>query len=746
MKFKICILAICLITSMTLDVLARSVSEIVIEGNEIVSEKEIRRKISLRVGDEYSSVAAGKDIGAIYDIGKFDDVSLLLDELPENKVRVIFRVRERPVIHKIEFKGNNEIKSSTLLKKIELKKGEFFDEFLMEEDSDKIKEYYLEKGFADCSIELYTTEVEGENRVIITYYVSEGNKIKVEKINLVGVVKEERKKVLKELKTKESKVFKQGQLDEDIKSIRTFYKNNGYLNVDVSPPLITYDPDRKNVYITVFVFENSKYNIGRITFVGNTKIDEAVLSEAIRIKKGQLYSEEKVKIAQAAIQEEYGREGHIRAGIIPHYIPGEEKNEIDIKFEIHEGPKVYIRNIFLDGNYITRDYVIKREFKVKGGDPFNLEKVRKSQAEIFKTGFFSNVQIDILPAGVPDKTDLVFMVEEQKTGMASVGAGYSSEDRLVGTVKISQDNLLGRGQKLSLMWEFGARKQNYSISFTEPWLFNTPTPFSASIYNTVHRRFLGAGNYSEQRAGGSLSLGRHFTDELSSSLKYSLEQVRIYDIHTAIKDDISESLDTTSSITPISSFDTRDYPFDPSRGYLIRASNQIAGGIFGGDSNFVKFECQKTYFQPIFWKFVAVGNVKGGAVSGFGDTVEVPIYERFNVGGAESIRGYDYRDRVFPTKGGRYKLIGNMEIKFPIVSEKGMTLLQGAVFYDIGSTWNNFSDITLRSGIGENKLKRGFGVGIRIKIRAFPIRLDWGFAVDKHPKESQWYFTMGDIF
>jgi len=728
-------------------VLSQEIGEIVIEGNKNVPKKEIRKNISIQPGQEYSPKSVSDDISSIYDMDKFDDVSVLIEEISTDTIKVIYRVEEKPIVSNIEIKGNSEIKSKTVLKKSGIDEGAFFDEFAMREGADKIEEFYKGEGYAEAKVESYTNVNEENNEVAITYYIEEGNKIEIKQLKLIGVVGEKYKRVLKQIETREGKVYQENKLSDDIEKIITYYKNNGYLNVEVASPLITYGPEHKDMYITIFIYENGRYIVKDINFTGNTQVTNEKLMAEIPVEKGQIYSEQKVTEAIAAMHEIYGRKGFIRAVINPEYRFDEENKSIEIDFMVYEGPKVYIRNVYIDGNYITKDYVIERELKVKEGAPFDLEKVRKTQAEIFRLGFFSDVKVDMLPTGSVDETDLVFTVEEQKTGMASIGAGYSSQDKLVGTLRVSQENLFGRGQKLSAMWEFGARKQNYRVDFTEPWLFNTPSPFSISVYNTIYERFLSGGeDYSEQRSGGSLTIGRHFTDNISSYLKYSLEQVKIFNVDEDILDEVEEGLDTTSSITPSAAYDSRDYPFDPSKGIYLRASNQIAGGIFGGGRDFVKFQFQGTYFQPLIWKLVGVLNLDIGSVSEYGDSTSVPIYEKFSVGGAESIRGYEYWDDVFLETGGRYKMVGNLEVKFPIVSERGQTVLQGAFFYDIGSVWNNFGDIKLTSGLEANKLKRGFGFGIRFKIQAFPIRLDWGFGVDKSPKSAQWYFTIGDIF
>jgi outer membrane protein insertion porin family len=727
---------------------AQTIVEIKIEGNKNVSTREIEKNISLVEGQEYDPAQASDDLSAIYDMEKFDDVSIFLEEVSTDTVRIIYQVEEKAIVSKIEYKGNKEIKSKKLKKKIESKEKDFFDDFIMQDDVKKIVDFYKEEGYAECEAEAYTTLDSEKNTITITFYVTEGNKIEIKELNLVGIVNEKYKKVRKKIKTKAGKVYKQPQLDEDLASIKQYYKNSGYLNVSVQDPLVTYDPTHKYMYITIFVSEGDRYFIEELSFTGNIQRNDKELRKALEIKKGDVYSEEELRMAMFAIQELYGEDGYIKMNIVPRYEYDDFNKKLNVEFDIFEGPKVYVRNIYVDGNYVTKDYVIEREFKIKPGEPFNLKKVRETQAEIFKLGFFSDIKIEMLPTGAPDQTDLVFIVEEQKTGMASVGAGYSSVDKLVGTVRISQDNLFGRGQKLSAMWEFGTgstKKQNYRIDFSEPYLFNTPTPFSFSIFNLTTRKFFGDFKYVEQRRGGSTSFGRHFTDNFSAFLKYSLQDIKISDVDEEIQDEVEAGNDTTSSVTPSIVFDSRDYPFDPSKGVYFRTPLQIAGGIFGGDRDFVKWETQLTAFQKIFWRVVGVVNLVTGMVTEYADSTDVPIYERYYVGGAESIRGYDYW-QVGPAEGGKYKLVGNAEIKFPIVSDKGRTLLQGAFFYDVGNAWVNSSDITLQAGTGAHDLRRGYGFGIRFKTRAFPIRLDWGYGIDKRPKEAQWYFTLGDIF
>ncbi|GEM_PF-1552974 len=729
---------------------ARIVSEIIIEGNNRVSQKEILKNISMKAGEEFSARKAGDDISSIYEMGKFDNVSVVEEEV-DDELRIIYEVEEKPLIKNIEFRGNEEISSRRLNRQMELQKGDYFDEHEMQRGERALNEFYRERGYAGANVEGFLSRTE-DNQVEITYYVEEGNKIKVQRFNVFGVLRGDFNKVKDQLELKKGDVYQQNKLDESIANIRRYYMNEGFINADVSDPVLRFCPERQNIFISVFVTENERYEIGAVNFFGNIRVDDDILKNVANLSEGMIYSQQNIEMAMASIQEVYGEKGYIRVAAIPHFDFRREEKRVNINFEIQEGPKVYVRNVYIQGNHVTRDYVIRREIGLEEGDVFNLSQVRRAQARIYRTGFFRDVQMELLPADTADKTDIVFIVEEQKTGMVSLGAGWSSQDRLVGSLQVSQDNLFGRGQNIRAMWEFGRRKQDYRIDFSEPWLFNTPTPFSFSVYNTIRtRRYKdtetgASGDYDERRSGGSLSLGRHLTDAVSARLRYTYEQVGRSNISASIKDFVDEETDSISSLTPRLSYDTRDYPFDPSTGVNIRLSNQVAGGILGGDNDFVKSEFGFTYFQPLFWEFVGVANLEIGHIAAYGRSDDVPHYEKFNVGGAESIRGYEYYGDIGPSGGGKYKAVGNLEVKFPIFQERGQTVLQGALFYDIGGAWDKTDDITLRTGDRPLDLKRGFGVGIRFKMPGFPIRLDWGYGMDKETPGGQWYFTLGDIF
>jgi outer membrane protein insertion porin family len=424
----------------------------------------------------------------------------------------------------------------------------------------------------------------------------------------------------------------------------------------------------------------------------------------------------------------------------PEYFTDDEKKVVNLLISINEQGMVYVDRIYVEGNVITKDYVIKREFLVKEGDPFDVKKIRRTQEKLYNLGFFSDIVIEIGETGDPYRANLICEVTEQRTGLLSMGAGYSSQDGLLGTFQITQSNFLGRGQRIDLMLEFGKKKTNYQISFTEPWFLGKHVLFGISVYDTDRDRDY----YREMRTGGNIRIGPHLTDILSLRFTYTYERVKIYD---ALADWVEERKDDSSSFTTFLIRDSRDNIFDASRGSRNSISLQVSGGILGGDTDFVKTFTSNSWFFPTFWRFVLAVQLRYGIVSSFPPSTGVPIYERFYVGGADSVRGYDYRGEIGPSEGGEMMFVSNVEYKFPIVKEKRNTILQGAIFIDMGGSWRK-GDVNFTIGSRDNQLKVGIGAGIRFQTPFFPVRLDWGYGLNHKPGEdkSQWYFTMGQSF
>lgn len=724
-----------------------TISSITIEGARNVKVKTVRNEIKSKVNKPYSEETVKADIQRILGLGSFDDVEVAIDT---STWHLTFQVKEKPYVKNINFKGNKKLSQGRLKEEIPLKEKEFYDIAKLEESKAKILNLYAEKGYADAKLEAYPTIDDATNQMTVSFLITEGNRILIGDVTIEGVQAYKPKKILKLMKTRKKKVFKDETLREDLANIEKFYKNNGYTDAKVGEPQVSYNAERTSMFIKITVTEGPKYKFGNITFSGNTVLGNKDLEKGLIIKSGQTYNEERFQESLQSVKEMFADKGYLHSQVEPEFNPDPQKGVMDINMAVTEGEIVYLGKVYVDGLNYTKEFVIRREVVLKEGDVFSSGRVRRSLEKIYNLGFIDSVEPQIQPTEKPNTMDLVLNVAEGKPGMLSAGAGYSSVDKLVGTLQVQHINLFGRAERLNLTWEFGATKQNYEINWTEPWFLGKPMSLGVGLFNT-ERTYDYLNTYSaykEGRKGGSIQIGPRLNDYLSLLFSYSYEDIRVFDIDPAVAGAVAPSQGITSSIGSQVVWDTRDNIFDATRGNRQSLSVQYAGGPLGGDINFIKPIARSSWYIPTFWKFVLSVNGSVGLVENFAPSTDVPIYERFYVGGADTVRGYQYRTEIGPAEGGKLMSVVNVEYKFPIAQEKNRTILQGALFYDIGGSWRSGNDLNLTLGEGENNLKAGFGFGIRFTTPVFPLRLDWGYGLNHRPGEelSQFYFTIGNIF
>ncbi|MCB4790741.1 MAG: outer membrane protein assembly factor BamA [Elusimicrobia bacterium] len=738
------------------------ISGIYIEGLINIKEKTVLKKIKSKTGKPYSESKIKADFQTMLEMEYFDNVSVLVDT---STWKITFKVKEKPYIKRINFKGNKKISRGSLMSEITLKEKTYYELLKLQESKDKIMVLYGDKGYADCKMEVYPTINEKTNEMTLSFLISEGNRILIGGVEITGTKVYKAKKIKGKMdKVKKKKVFKEENLKNDIDAIKEFYKNNGYIQIQVDEPKITYNKERTQMFISMNISEGKKYKVGNISFSGNIVFTDSQIKKDVTLKPGSLYQEEKFKESQQAILELYSDKGYLNCQVVPKFTPDQEKGIMDILFDIKENSVIYVGRIYVDGLTNTKEFVIKRELVIREGDVFSASKVRRSIEKIHNLGFIDAVDPQILPTDKRDVMDLSLNISEGKPGMLSAGAGYSSVDQLVGTLQVQHINLFGRAERLNLTWEFGARRQNYEINWTEPWFLNKPVSLGLGLFDTEVTRDYGSifSAYKEGRKGGTISVGPRLNEYLSLFFTYTYAHVSVFDINldtpTQASSNVVPTSDVTSSIATQIAWDTRDNIFDPSKGGRQSFSLQIAGGPLGGNINFIKPVLRNSVFIPTFWKFVLSINSTLGMIQNYGSSSDIPVYERFYIGGADTVRGYEYRSEIGPIQGGKIEYVYNVEYKFPIVQEKKHSVIVGAIFFDVGGTWNNPGDLNLEIGSNERdsatntitkfRMKSGAGFGIRFTTPVFPLRLDWGYGFNHEPGESmsQFYFSIGNIF
>ena len=555
--------------------------------------------------------------------------------------------------------------------------------------------------------------VEAENQGKITAIVVEGNE---------NISKD---LIISQITSNLGDVFSKESIEKDVKAIYEL----GYFK-DVRVKLESFREGYKVVFVVV---ENLA--VKEINITGNTVVSKEEMREVMILQEGQIFSQKILKNDLTRISQLYKDRGYLLINIKDINFDEEGKLWINIS----EGR---LEKIVIEGNDKTKEKVITREINIKPGDLFDFEKVKKSLQKIYNLGYFEDVTMKLEPGSEEDVVVLVIKVIEKNTGKFGIGAGYNSEEGLMGFASIEEMNLFGGGQKVGAKLELGGRT-TYKVSFLEPWLANTPTSLGFDVYDTTTNQEDKEGEeviaeYDEIKLGGRLIFGRKISDSINLGLELKTERVNYDLISGALPEDTNEGL--TNSLMPTFTYDTRDNVFDPTSGWYSSLSIEKAGGFLRGDYNFTKYNLTlRTYLSTDFFKDIfniggfkkITDNLSKGvlafrAMGGMADT-NLPSFAEYQVGGMNTIRGYDSGEFS-----GDKSLVFNAEYRFPLAEN-----FQAVLFVDWGQAWD------IEESIDIADLKFGRGVGVRFDTPIGPIRLDYGINEEGIGKT---YFSIGHTF
>jgi len=745
------------------------VGAVEVKGNINVKSKVVIKTGKAKKGKLYYQDFVNSDISTVLGLGSMEKVSVDIANINKKPVAGKFRgvtssssavtvtyiVSEKFMIKEVKISGAKELSKGTVKNEMNLKEKDFFDELKIREDITKITDKYHEKGYIEAKADYEVRYDTATHTASLTVSVTEGKKAKIAEVTLEGVTAFKTKKLVKKMKNRPKKIYSPQDLENDFKEIETFYKNTGYSEFKLESSSVTFNEDKSRVSVKAVISEGPRQHFGVTLFSGNTVYPSKDLLELLEYRRGKLFNQEKFEDSIRALQDKYADKGYLKALLKPDKVANFATGELDITFTITENNPIYVGNIDVEGNKATKTYVLRREIVQKEGAIFSSGKIRRSQEKLFNLGFLDDVGIAINPTPDPDKVDLVFDIAEGKPGMLTAGAGISSRDGLVGTLSLQHLNLLGRAYRTSLSWNFGSRVQDYALSWSTPWIGGHPTTLGLDIFNTrrykPYRDALSA--YTERRTGGKVTVGPRFEDDkYRLTTSYTYEKVKISGVDQEFTTELPEGTSVTSSIYVEFARDTRDNVWDPTKGSKASLGVDLTGGPLMGDVNYYKPSFTYTYNLKLFsiddYPFVFAVSNKAGYGAGFGRTPRLPVYERYFLGGADTIRGYSNNGQIGPLNGGKVYDILNLEFHFPLAREKKRTIVQWAFFMDVGNSWDRFDNFSTRTGTGVNDLKVGAGFGIRFTTPAFPIRLDWGYGFNHKAGEqlSDIYFTLGNLF
>lgn len=748
------------------------VCEVAVEGLRNISKRTVTKAGSAKKGVLYERYSVSEDINDISALGNFDKVEVDISRIKGTKKdkqffqpypchRLTYIVTEKPIFDRLTYQGRKHLGKGAITQAMTLKIKDPFNQAKLDADLARIQAKYAEKGYVNAQIKYELTRVEKENTVEVKLIIDEGPRTRVEAVNITGLHEIPLKKLLAKASNKPGKVYKPQNLQRDYVKMMLYGRNKGYAQFMMTEPKLDYNADKSLVSVSYDVTEGPKVDFGTTAFEGSTVFSDAELKEKVYYRTGKLYNQKDFEDTVSAIQEAYADKGYLQARVQPRY--DVQNGLLNISFDISEGGIFYIDNVDVSGYGKTKKYVFTRELSIHPGDLYDAAKIRRSQTKIMNLGFINDVQVDLQPTADPQKVDLGFNVVEGRPGMFQAGLAMSSMDGLYGEVSVNHLNFLNRAQRLSLRTMFGKEILDYTVSWYTPWIYEKPTSLGVDAFNTRRYRSFVTENqaYTEKRIGGRVKVGPRFNDDIYQlSFGYSFENVDIYDIdpnymYTPDKkpgEYIEKGKTNISTFSADAAIDTRDNMWDPTRGWRNSLGLALAGGPIGGDLDLWYFNARSIFNHTVLnvggnYPIVFVLSNKFGSVQPYGRTQYVPPYEKFFLGGADTVRGYERAGEIGPVYGGDMYYVMNAELRFPIAREGRRNMAQFAFFFDMGNSWDHFDDIDFSLGPNENQFKAGVGVGLRFTTPALPIRIDWGYGLNhaKGQDKSHFYFNMSNM-
>ena len=719
------------------------VSKVIISGNTRIEADAIKKNIKTKPGDIFLAKSLSEDLKAIYAMGYFEDIRIEADNSPDGKI-ITFIVKEKQTIKEIRIKGNKVYETTEIEEALDIKTGSIVNIFKIRSNIKRIKELYITKNYHNAEI-TYKIHPLQHNQADLEFIIKEGGKLRIKNIIFEGNSDYSDKKLKKVIKTKEKGFlswitsagnYNREKLNQDAAFLFGFYHNSGYANARVGEPLVEFK--KNSIEVTFKIHEGKRFKVGRVDLSGDLIFKKEKLMKDLKITGKEYYNREVIRSDMLAVTDVYSDEGYAFADISPDISENQENETVDITYKVNKGKQVYFEKITIRGNTKTRDKVIRRELKVCEQDIFSGKRLKQGVRDLKRLDYFEDVKVDTSKGSGDDKMNLDLEVIEKPTGSFSFGGGYSSVERVFVTGSITQRNLFGRGHILNLKAQLGDRSNQYTLSLTEPWLFDIPLSVGFDIYNWEYDY----DDYERDSIGGSFRISYPVFAYTRLYLSYSYDKSDIKSIWFYAASSIKEleGENTTSSISTSLRYDSRDNVMTPTQGANHSITMEYAG--IGGNIEFTKYLAELGWYIPLFWKTVGFVHSEGGYIYE-GDSI-VPDYERFYMGGMNSLRGFDWRDICLQDENGAdiggYKYVQlNFEFLFPIVESAG---LKGVLFFDAGNIFDKSDSIKF------NDLRESAGYGIRWFSPMGPIRLECGHILDQKEGESKsrWEFSMGTAF
>ena len=733
-------------------------------GSANVSEQVVRANMQVREGGDLDDTMLDRDIRSLYKTGLFEFIEIKREAVDGKSFNLVIEITPKYRVLAIRYEGNKKVKGTRLEKEIKTKPNTALDERLVKEDSEKIREYYQKSGYNQISV-TYTIERDRATGFgTIIFKIKEGSKVKISDVRFVGNTTVKPRSLKSQMETKKwwmfswltgSGRFKDDQFDDDLDKLRDYYREEGYLDVEISQDNVIFAyPTPEKLVLTINITEGRQYRLGEISFKGNKLFTSALLKRVARQKSGVVFVPSKLDKDVERLEDFYGKDGYLDTRVRLVRKPNVNTGNIDIEYGITESEKFNVESVVIEGNAKTKSTVIVRELVLGPGDVFSTVLMKISKLRLENTRFFEDVNVTPQETNIPGRRNMRIAVKEGRTGNLTFGAGFSSLERATIFAEISQSNFdifnrrslfQGDGQKFRLRMQLGSQSSEVVLSFEEPWLFQKQLALGFSIFRTSSD--YNSSYYSQIETGGEIYLRKRLFELVEGKLSYTYQIIDIQNVSSSASSYIS-SLSGRNTVSKLGFQllrDTRDKIINTTSGNRVEINTDLAGGPLGGTDNFYRFEFRGSQFFPIFETQAQVLALiaRAGVIQNFGDSKRLQYYNSFYLGGPYTLRGFENRevgprDEFGEPIGGKSYGFFSAEYSIDIVSP-----IRFALFYDGGFVNKGAYDFNPLS------YNDNFGFGLRLFVAGAPLSLDFGIPITgtkENKKGNQFNFSFGTRF
>ncbi len=735
-----------------------AIAGVEVRGTKVLDPDVVLMRINTRKGDLLDSAAVDREVKRIWELGYFSDVQVDLEPRDEGLV-LVYTVTEKPRIETIAVEGAHDIDKDDILSVMSSKAGSILNEKLLADDIQKILELYRKDGFYLAKVDQRVDARQGGASAALVLTITEGKKLYIKKVSLEGVKQLDESDVKKQMLLSERSiiswitgtgVLKEELIERDSSAIASYYLDRGFMDVTVGAAKIDYEED--GITVTLPVDEGPRYTLGEVTFAGDIIDTDERLRSIVELDemaaKKEYFNLSVMQSDTKKLTDFYADYGYAFAEVNPKPMktaPGSSEHIVNVTYDIDKKNKIFIRQVVVEGNNKTRDNVILREMRLTDAEQFDGAKLRRSMERLNKLGYFEVAEAELVPTPNEDEVDLKVKVKERPTGALMGGIGYSTYSAVGVSGTLMERNLWGKGYNVSLQAGFSGRRDAYTFSFTNPRWNDTPLSVGVDLYHWRDDYI----DYRKRTTGGVLRFAYPVGEYTSIGWGYRLDRYELYDLEDDVSQLIAKYADgiryTSVALARIAR-DTTDRE-RPTSGNIDRLGVEYGGGLLAGDDDFITVSAEHQTYYQLVPNHVLHGRIKGSAIFKNGSD-DVPVFERFWMGGMDSVRGYDSRD-IVPRDpetgdriGGTRMAFANMEYIWTVNSELGLSLVP---FFDIGFNLDADHDYSW-----SDEIKRSFGLEMRWRSPMGDLRFSYGIPLDENRNgkrdSGRFEFSMGQFF